>query len=99
VANRQNSPKENGSSRRRIATAGLGSLAALLGAHRVEAAAFLGADRRQFAAADSQPPTNRQPEPHAAPMIVDVTDFGARGDAVSDEFWIVQSRCHGFGRG
>src|SRR5690349_13337185 len=79
------------SSRRGLATSGLAGLAALLGAHRVEASAYLGTERRQFAATA---PGSVDQRPQTDPITVNVTDFGARGDAVTDDAPAINAAIH-----
>ena len=71
------------SSRRSLAASGLAGLAVLLGSRHVEASNYLGGGRGMMAAADNA----AMPEPHPQPraMTVNVMDFGARGDAVTDD--------------
>ena len=78
-------PSVNGflAPRRRLAAAGLAGLAALLARHRVEAADYLAGDPRAMAIAGHASAPTPQPQPSS--MTVNVMDFGARGDGVTDD--------------
>lgn len=80
------------SSRRRLAASGLAGLASLLGSHKVEASNYLGGERRMIGTADDI----AKPEPYSQPsaMTVNVMDFGARGDAVTDDAPAINAAIH-----
>ena len=68
------------SSRRSFAASGLAGLTAMLATYRVEASTYLG-NERQYAATDRP----SSPGQAAVSMVVNVMDFGAKGDAVTDD--------------
>jgi Pectate lyase superfamily protein len=82
------------SSRRSFGRWGLAGLAALLSAHRVEATPYLGTERRSLAAADLVTPAEPGSDAHTMPMIVDVRDFGARGDGSTDDAPAINAAVH-----
>lgn len=68
--------------RRGCATAGLGTLATLFAAHRIAAAPYFGAGGQQIA---TDEPSNRTTDTQPPAMTIDVREFGARGDGVTDD--------------